>query len=136
MPVAFTVLMSDNMTGTPEGVPVVFDEVITNVGNAFNVNESQFECPNNDYYLFTWGAAAEYGGGHTRLYQNGAQVTRMYLTRQNSDRDSGTSGSSTTSTIVKCSVGSHFYIVVEAGQDDTIFLGGHTTFSGYKVPGQ
>ncbi len=134
--VAFTAVMTNNHTTTSERQPLMFDQVITNVGNAFNADESVFVCPDDDYYLFTWTAAANYGGtnSHTDLYMDSTRIKYMYLTRQDTDDASGTSGGSSLSIIQQCSMGSRFQ-VFGSYIYERVFLGGYNSFSGYKIPG-
>ena len=134
--IAFTVIMSSNVSITSGPVLFIFDEIITNIGSAFDHTISQFVCPDNDYYLFTWSAAAIYGGGFVDLYlDNSIRQERNYVTRQNPSHASGTSGSSSISVIKQCSFGTKFSIIADGTNGSTVYLGGFTTFSGYKIPG-
>ena len=129
--VAFTVVMSQNLTIFGEDlVTIAFDEVVTNLGDAFNVSESHFMCPDDEYYLFTWGATAVFGAGVVNLFKDddNSWLTRLYLTRQNPDDASGTSGSSSTSRIIKCSMDSKFYLKAGGAVNDTVFFEGYTTY--------
>ena len=99
--VAFMVVMTNNFTLSYENQPVIYNEIITNVGGAFDTSASRFICADNDYYLFTWTTAANIGGSgsYFYLYMDDTWVRYLYLTPQTSDDATGTSGSSSMSVI-------------------------------------
>ena len=134
--VAFMAVMTNNLTISYENQPVVYDDIITNVGNAFDAHASRLTCPDNDYYLFTWTAAANAGGGGSDLflYMDETRIKYLYLTFQASDDASGTSGTSSASMIKQCSTGSHFQVRAPNVDGTLKFLGGYNSFSGYKIP--
>ena len=137
--VAFTVIATQNQTITTANQKILFDKVVTNIGNAFDEAQSHFLCPDNDYYLFTWGSAATYEGGHTNieLLQDDSRVSILYLTPTSGESDiTHTSGSSSKSVITQCSATSKFTISGSNVNDNRVYLAHYTTFSGYKVPGQ
>ena len=135
--VAFTAVMTQNHTNTMENHRFTFDQVITNIGNSFDVSLSQFVCPDDDYYIFTWSTAANYGGtdAHVYLQKDQVNVRHLYLTLQTTDDDSGTSGTATLSTMLQCSVNSRIDLK-GVFINERIYLAHHTSFSGYKIPGQ
>ena len=50
-PVAFTAY-SSNATYSTEGEVIQFQEVLTNIGDAFDVTTGMFTCPISGYYMF------------------------------------------------------------------------------------
>ena len=132
--VAFSVVMTQNHTTQYEQHPLVFDKVLTNVGNAFDVSSTSFKCPDDDYYLFTWGSAADVGGSNSQLdlRMEGIFIQPLIFMRS---EDIATTGSSSISEVVKCETG--YWVRVQGRLvGETIYLGGYTTFSGFKIPGE
>ena len=132
--VAFMAVMTNNFTVLYENQPVIYDEVITNVGDAFDANVSRFTCPDNDYYLFTLTATANAGGisNHLILNMDDTLVKRLFLSPHGSD--SATSGSSSVSVIKQCNTGSYFQVQALTVDGTTVFLGRYASFIGYKIP--
>ena len=131
---AFTAVMTVNRTLDANDT-VIFDEIITNVGNAFNPGQSFFTCPDDDYYLFTWSAVAETGDTRviTDLYMEFTFVKALYLTK--TLHGNSTSGTCTVSVIKQCVPGSR--VQIRARSDHSrMLLGGYTSFSGFKIPGE
>ena len=127
-------VMTNNFTVSYENQPVIYDEIITNVGGAFDSSVSRFLCVDNDYYLFTLTATATFGGAYFELYMDDTWIKGLHLTRQTSDDATGTSGSSSTSVIKQCSTGSHFQVRAHTVDATNVFLGGYASFAGYKIP--
>ena len=98
--VAFCAVLTQNFTSSTTNAPVPFDEVITNIGGAFDVSDSHFVCPDDEYYLFTWTATISVGDRYVDLHMDGSLVKRLYTTPQGSSDSSGTSGSCTQSVIL------------------------------------
>ena len=134
--VAFTTVMSNNQSIISENQTFTLDNIITNIGNAYNGNLSQFVCPDDNYYLFTWAGTANYGGGHIDLYMDDTLVKRLPLTRQLNSDSSGTSGTSSISVMKQCETGSIVKLVGQDVDSSRVYLAGYVYFSGYKIPGQ
>ena len=95
-----------------------------------------FVCPDDGFYVFTWSATANYGGGssNTDLYMDNTFVADIFLTHQATDDASGTSGTSTMTAIKQCSPGSQVQIRGRTAQA-RVYLAGYNMFSGYRIPG-
>ena len=131
--VAFTAVMTINQTIPVIQQPLVFDETITNVGNAFNTVLNAFVCPDDDLYMFTWTIVASgNSGGQVNLHMVGASIKQGSLTRIG---DGETTGTSTMSHVQQCTSGSLLQIVSSTGSVSRVFLGEYVYFSGYKIPG-
>ena len=78
--VAFTAVMTNNHTTIYDGQPLIFDTVITSIGDAFDPVYGTFQCPDNDYYLFSLSVTANYGGGssHFDLYMEETSIKHLY----------------------------------------------------------
>ena len=135
--IAFTAVMTSNHTSATPDQPFIFDEVVLNLGNAFNPVTSVFICPDDDYYFFSCTVTADHGtaDGSANLYMDTTFVKEIYLNRQDPYDDNGTSGSSTASVIKQCALGS--VVQVRGGYaNERVYLADYTLFSGYKIPGQ
>ena len=132
--VAFTAVMTNNHTTIYDGQPLIFDAVITNIGDAFDPVYVTFQCPDDDYYLFSWSVTANYGGGHFDLFTEETRIKIQYLTGQTSDDTTGTSGTASVSVIKQCVTGSRFQIRARHFHERVV-LGNYTMFTGYKIPG-
>ena len=132
---AFMAVMSSNFTISYENQPVIYDEIITNVGGAFDASASRFICVDNDYYLFTWTTTGTGGSNsYFDLYRDVSGLRYLYLTPQTNEDATGTSGSSSMSMITQCSPGSFFQVRGRTVDATTVFLGGYASFAGYKIP--
>ena len=132
--VAFSAVMTQNHTTQYEPHPLMFDKVLTNVGSGFNVTSSYFICPDNDYYLFTWGSTLDDGGLNSQLDLNMAGTLVQPLIFQTSEGIE-TTGSSSISEVVQCVTGQRLRVQSRL-LGDKIYLGNYTTFSGFKIPGE
>jgi len=133
--VAFTAVMSANFTAASDLQNFPINQVVTNIGNAYDGSLFAFICPDTDFYMFTWTSASVYGGeADVALFKEDQQIRHLYLSPQTVDNELGTSGSSTHSAIVQCSASNRFQLKLLRASG-RVFLGGYTLFSGYKLPG-
>ena len=131
--VAFTTVMTTNQTIDVSQQPLVFDETITNIGNAFDRVLNAFICPDDDFYMFTWTVVASgNSGGQVNLYMDGASIKQGLLTGIGGGE---TTGTSTMSHVQQCTSGSLLQIAPSSGSVSRVFLGEYVYFSGYKIPG-
>ena len=131
--VAFSAVLSSNVTSDGQ---VVFGDVITNHGSAYNPSSGNFTCPDDNYYLFSWsGTCMNYC--NLDLHQDLTQTKLSHIARTNSYADErGATGTDSMSTVVKCSTGSFVWINASPLSTSRILLAHYTSFSGYKIPGQ
>ena len=132
--VAFTAVMANNHTTIYDGQPLIFDSVITNIGDVFDPMHGTFQCPDNDYYLFSWRVTANYGSGNFDLFMKDTRIKMTHLTYQTSDDATGTSGTASVSVIRQCATGSRFQVRARYIHERVV-LGNYTMFTGYKIPG-
>ena len=134
--VAFTAVKTSNHTTIYDGQPLISNTVITSIGDAFDLVYGTFRCPDDDYYLFSWSATANYGGTGSQfdLYMGETHIKHLYLTQQTSDDATGTSGTASVSVIKQCVMGSRFQIRARFIHE-RIVLGNYIMFTGYKIPG-
>ena len=129
--VAFSAVLSQNSTSS---CIIVFDHTIINQGNAYNPLNGTFVYPDNMLYVFTWSGTAIQGSIDLHLDTGSAGTKYNFLKPTDSPSDSrGTSGTSTQSTVIRCSTGSTVYV---RRISTRILLAGYCVFSGYRIPGQ
>ena len=135
--VAFNALMSNNHTTTEVYQPLMFDEILLNIGGCFDPVLSEFTCPDDLYYAFTWSSAANEGGqsSHLDLTMDNSTIDHIYLTAQTTSDDTGTSGTCSMTVIVQCNTNSTLQVVGRTVRE-RIYLGGYTSFLGFRIPGQ
>eukprot|EP00923_Selenidium_pygospionis_P004489 GHVN01007276.1.p1 GENE.GHVN01007276.1~~GHVN01007276.1.p1 ORF type:complete len:453 (+),score=11.24 GHVN01007276.1:134-1360(+) len=134
--VAFTAVLGRNHTANADGLPLPMEQIIINIGGAYDPMQSAFVCPDDAYYVFTWSVTANSGGStsHIFFYMDNSFVTSVIPNHQTSDDATGTTGTASTSVIVQCQQASLFQLRVREATG-SVLLAGYTHFSGYKVPG-
>ena len=58
--IAFTAAATDNQEVAP-GEHYVFNDVMTNIGGGYYAPTSEFICPQNGYYMFTFNLGSQLG---------------------------------------------------------------------------
>ena len=79
-PVAFFATLSKDLQHAGQNQPVVFDRVVTNVGNAYNSHVGSFTAPVSGFYVFSV-SLLNYPG-HTTGYQfhkNNDLISSIFL---------------------------------------------------------
>ncbi|XP_048765009.2 complement C1q-like protein 4 [Ostrea edulis] len=129
MPIAFHAELRTDRT-YKGGSVWVFDNVVTNVGNAYNLATGKFTTPTKGVYLFNWYTLS----GPDKVSHAGLYVNGKIKGRQASNNDGGgkkwiTAGSSIVLALEK---GDSVYIMDAHGQTATM-SGGWSTFSGAQL---
>ncbi|XP_056012365.1 complement C1q-like protein 3 [Ostrea edulis] len=94
IPVAFHAELGSNRI-YKGGSVWVFDNVVTNVGNAYNPKTGKFTTPSKGIYLFNWYTLSNPGKvSHAGLYVNGKMKGRQASNNQGNDKKYITAGSS------------------------------------------
>ncbi|XP_062617936.1 C1q-related factor-like [Saccostrea cucullata] len=142
--VAFYAYYSNNFKALTTGTTLVFDSVITNLGNGYHNRTGIFTTPSSGVYAFTWTVNAaglhvagssgnEYGEMNASIKQNG--VTRGSI-KADSERKND-DDSATGFVVLSLSLGDKIKIVSDKfnGQggmysDDEY---GRTSFSGFQI---
>ena len=133
--VAFTAVLSFNDTISDS--PLVLDNVLTNVGSAYDPSNGRFRCPDDLLYMFSWSATSSSGSCSVDLYIDSTFVKGNYMNyRTGSTGMLGTSGTASMSTIVRCSTGSIVTLRGMGLSTSRFLLADFTTFSGFRIPGQ
>lgn len=120
---------SADLQNTPSKSVVVYNIVITNIGNGYDSSSGIFSAPSNGVYTFSWTVLSHRGKYfHTYLALNGKLIARNYVNGV-ADHASGSQN-----------------VVIEVKKDDKVsvriqdgytgkFMFGNSwsTFSGYKL---
>ena len=130
--VAFSAVLAQNVTSSGT---VVYDHVLINQGGAYNPSNGIFTCPDDKLYFFTWSGTMILGDSNVNLYYNSTFVKYNSMQYTDSAADSrGTSGTSSQSTIIRCSAGITLYLLKT--DSSRLLLADYSVFSGYRIPGQ
>lgn len=124
-PIAFFAELSNDMVNPSSGQTVVFDQILTNVGNAYNPSTGIFTAPLPGTYHFNvvLSSPENRDGAHYMhffLLQNGRKIAYLFLDH-NTDYWIHTSSSA----VVQAMKGDQFWLSVG-------FAGGQHTLAGHK----
>ena len=133
--VAFTAVMSKDHIWVAKDSTLIFDKVITNVGEAYIPLVGFFICPDSDVYLFSWSAVSSIGGYHLDLTVDDVPVKQNLFSVQTAATTTGNSGTSTMAVILKCSPQKRMQIMSSVATiKNTLYIAGGTSFSAFKIP--
>ncbi|KAK3097063.1 hypothetical protein FSP39_006035 [Pinctada imbricata] len=105
---------------------VIFDEVVTNVGSGYDVNNGIFFCPINGIYIFaaTMASADNNKNLDAEIVHQGKIVARLHATVYGYDMGSQVA-------MVQCQQGEKVWIRhMESAGDSKIVPAGYSGFSG------
>ncbi|KAJ8311024.1 hypothetical protein KUTeg_011425 [Tegillarca granosa] len=93
-PVAFTASLTQTKQILGEHQAIEYDNVITNLGNAYDPRHGHFTAPVKGLYLFSVTLMSSYGSNpndlNAELVKNGVQTIPLYATSLDSDSTSAT----------------------------------------------
>ncbi|XP_071148680.1 complement C1q tumor necrosis factor-related protein 3-like [Mytilus edulis] len=129
--VAFMAKNSDSLVNIPGKSAVVYNTVMTNLGNGYDKSTGTFTAPSNGVYNFSWTVVTHFGKYFfTYLALNGKLIARNYT----GGRVGSEHISSTQKAVLEIKKDDKVFVKV---QDDLIgqFMLGDSwsTFSGYKL---
>ena len=109
---------------------VIFDAIVTNLGNAYNNQVGVFKAPVSGTYVFsTTLVSFNFTSAHAQFAVNGNAITNMYVSG-----GSITTGDDTTSQTIVLQLQSGDDISVQNKDPDTGFFGvSHSIFSGFLL---
>ena len=127
---AFQARLKNAINNLPNYAVVKFNQIITNIGNAYDKRTGYFTCPEEGVYSFSWAFRTTPGKSfHTELVVDGTVITYTYL---NADDHSKADLSSSNSAVVKLKSGNKVWLRAHR----TFGQHAHadwSSFSGFKV---
>jgi hypothetical protein len=128
--VAFHAEMSSGYKTFKGKVVWVYDNVVTNVGNAYNPATGKFTTPRKGVYQFNWNTlSAPNHVSHAGLYVNGIIKARQASNNKDGGKKWITAGSSIVLALEK---GDSVYIMDAYGETSTVY-GSWTAFGGVQL---
>ncbi|XP_045176615.1 heavy metal-binding protein HIP-like [Mercenaria mercenaria] len=119
------------LTGVSLNQTILFDNVVLNAGNAYNINSGQFITPVDGFYLLSVAVTSDLG--HNHQLQVALMKNDVILARAHAHGDSGHLDQGGITIVVGLSAGDKVF-VKSTYQDVTDFYGGGlTTFSGFHI---
>ncbi|XP_063416256.1 cerebellin-1-like [Mytilus trossulus] len=129
--VAFMVKNSAELQNIPSKSVVVYNTVITNLGNGYDSSTGIFKSPSNGVYIFSWTALCQYGKYfRTYLDLNEHLIARNFAGARNvRDHASGSQN-----VVIEVKKDDKISIRIEDGFTGKFMFGSSwSTFSGYKL---
>ncbi|XP_062586363.1 complement C1q-like protein 4 isoform X2 [Saccostrea cucullata] len=141
--VAFYVFYSYNFKALTIGTTLVFDSVVTNLGNGYNKRTGIFTAPSSGVYTFTWtvntaglhvaGQSGQYGEMNASIKQNGVTRGSIKADSESENNDEAATGF----VVLSLKAGDEIQVVSDKlnGQG-SIYSDkkyGRTTFSGFQI---
>ncbi|XP_045215459.2 cerebellin-2-like [Mercenaria mercenaria] len=127
-PVAFFAKMVNHLEHGGVHQTVIFESVVTNVGNAYNSQLGKFIAPVPGTYVFsTTLVSRHFNGAHAQFVSNGTALTTMYV-------NAGQTGDDTTSQTIVLQLEKGEDVSVQNLDTDKSFYGSsHSIFSGFLL---
>ncbi|XP_063411048.1 cerebellin-2-like [Mytilus trossulus] len=129
--IAFMAKNSAALTNIPAKYTVVYNTVVTNVGNRYDKSTGIFTPPSDGVYIFSWTVLA-HNGKHflTCLSLNGKQIAKNYT----GAHTVGNHISSSQNAVLEIEKDDKVFVKVLEGYTGQYMLGDSwSTFSGYKL---
>ena len=126
--VAFTAFLGSTLPNISFNQILVFDRILTNVGNAYYKTDGKFKAPSQGHYLFTWNLFTTFTHGiGARLVQNELFRASSYAKHVSNNTYYNAHGS----VILSLAAGDDvFFRCNEAGGE---LSAGKSTFTGMKI---
>lgn len=127
----FARLDEGELTGVAQNQTILFDNIVVNAGNAFNLKAGVFTAPVDGFYFLSVAVASDLG--HNHQLQVALMKNNDMLAIAHAHGDSGHIDQGGVSIVVGLVSGDKVY-VKSTYQDVTDFYGGGlTTFSGFHI---
>ncbi|CAC5403859.1 unnamed protein product [Mytilus coruscus] len=129
--VAFMAKNSDSLRNLPSKAVLVFNTVITNLGNGYDSSNGIFTAPSNGVYIFSWTVLCLHGKEfYNQLILNENIIAKNYASSVKvADHASGSQN-----VILEIKKDDRVFIRIQEGRTGQYMYGdGWSTFSGYKL---
>ena len=127
--IAFTVAVSAHRNDWSNKT-VVYNKVLTNVGNAYSPNSGVFTCPKSGVYMFTWNTLTGFTTDthcEAYIYRNGIRSLLAHA------YDGGGSSYEAASNSAVFSLTTGDTVWIETGRCQRMYGYPHNAFSGWKL---
>ena len=108
---------------------VLFDDVLTNIGGAYDAASSVFTCPINGLYLFSMTLHADNDG----YAQAGIEKEGQRLVNAFADKHADAATSSSNQALVQCLAGERVSVTTHSRTGQMLYAFSYSTFSGMLV---
>ncbi|XP_045210710.2 cerebellin-1-like [Mercenaria mercenaria] len=127
-PVAFFATLSQHLTHVGAHQPITFDNVVTNIGNAYNSHFGSFIAPVSGTYVFSATLFSHYHTNyHAQFVKNGQAITTMYVSGSEAGYDT------TSQTIVLQLQKGDDVCVQNYDTDRPVYGYNYSTFAGFLL---
>ena len=104
----------------------MFDDVITNIGNAYDVDSSTFICPISGIYMFSLSLMSAAGHfSQAYIMHQGSVIVRAFA-----DDDASAYASSSNVAFVQCTQGQSVWVMTSSANGHEMYPAQYTTFTG------
>ncbi|XP_045169910.2 heavy metal-binding protein HIP-like [Mercenaria mercenaria] len=125
--VAFTAKLSKHMTNLGNNQPIVFDRIVTNIGQRYSPNTGVFTAPTNATYYFFASIMSHTGQPlETEIVKNGVRMVLMYS--YDNMHEQGTN-----SVVLQLSTGDEVWVRHTATVGTMVYGNNWPTFSGFQI---
>ncbi|KAL4229584.1 hypothetical protein ACF0H5_012622 [Mactra antiquata] len=127
-PVAFFARLGNHLDHAGINQVFIFDNVETNIGNAYNTNMGMFTAPVDGIYVFSTTLVSKHHvNAHASFYRNSNSLNTMYVSGAEAGYD-------TTSATITLYLSQGDIITVRNGDSNVSYYGyNHTSFTGFLL---
>ncbi|XP_045168529.2 caprin-2-like [Mercenaria mercenaria] len=125
--VAFTAKLSKHMTNLGNNQPIVFDAIVTNVGQHYSPNTGVFTAPTNATFYFFASIMSHSGKAlESEIVKNGVRMVKMYS--YDTAHEQGTN-----SVVLQLSAGDEVWVRHTLNVGTMVYGNTWSTFSGFQI---
>ena len=126
MDVAFFATLTNHQTHVGVDQPIMFDNVVTNIGNGYHNHLGSFIAPVSGTYVFSVSLLTWAKHAHYTFSKNGTGVSKLYL-------DATKSGYESTSQTIVITLNQNDDVTIRNGESDGQTHGGYSNFAGFLL---
>ncbi|XP_045169748.2 heavy metal-binding protein HIP-like [Mercenaria mercenaria] len=124
---AFTARLSEHQTKLGHNQPIVFDNIVTNIGQAYSGTTGVFTAPKDGIYYFIATTMSHSGQFvQTEIVRNGESMVKLYS--YDKSHEQGTSG-----VVLHLNVSDEVWVRHLKTQGENLYGHNWSTFSGFQI---
>ena len=133
--VAFTASHSTNRSTFAPYATIVFDQVESNAGQAYDTKTGVFTCPYPGYYYFSHSALSPYNGHiETEIVLEGTPKAMIYAESSTPSTNAGSGfDQGSNSVVTYCEAGHRVWVRVHANRGTSLYWERYSHFSGFML---